>query len=44
MTFLELLQARVATAKYHNFDKAIANGYADLNVVVPNMGITVQKE
>ncbi|MEO8771076.1 MAG: hypothetical protein ABI402_13345 [Ferruginibacter sp.] len=38
ITFLELLEARAATAKYRDFDKAIADGYADINVVVPNMG------
>ncbi len=37
-TFLELLLARAGTAKYLDFDKAIADGYADINVVVPNMG------
>ena len=42
-TFLELLQARIATAKYRDFDKAIADGYADINVVVPNMGYHFMK-
>ena len=34
----ELLQARAATARYRNIKKAIADGYADIGVVVPNMG------
>jgi len=34
----ELQQARAATAPYQNFDNAIADGYADIGVVVPNMG------
>lgn len=38
ITFWELLQARAATAKYRNFNKAIEDGYADINVVMPNMG------
>lgn len=42
-TFLELLQARAATAKYRDFYKAIADGYADINVVVPNMGYHFMK-
>lgn len=42
-TFLELLKARAATAKYRDFDKAIADGYADINVVVPNMGYHFMK-
>ncbi len=36
--FLELLQARLATAKYLSFDKAIAEHYVDINVVIPHMG------
>lgn len=43
ITFLELLEARAATAKYLDFDKAIADGYADINVVVPNMGYHFMK-
>ena len=34
----ELQQARAATAKYRNIDKAIQDGYADISVVVPQMG------
>ncbi len=37
-TTLELQQARAATARYRNFDNAIKDGYADINVIVPNMG------
>ena len=43
ITFLELLQARAATAKYRQFSKAIEDGYADINVVVPNMGYHFMK-
>lgn len=38
ITFWELLQARAATAKYLNFNKAIEDGYTDINVVIPHMG------
>jgi hypothetical protein len=37
-TLCELEQARAASAKYRDFNKAIADGYADINVVVQNMG------
>jgi hypothetical protein len=37
-TSWELLHARVATAKYRHINKAIEDGYADISVVVPNMG------
>lgn len=37
-TLWELLQARIATAKYRNINRAIEDGYADIDVVVPNMG------
>jgi hypothetical protein len=43
ITFLELLQARAATAKYRQLSNAIADGYADINVVVPNMGYHYMK-
>ncbi|MBC7827899.1 MAG: hypothetical protein H7122_09140 [Chitinophagaceae bacterium] len=43
ITFLELLQARAATAKYRKFSKAIADGYQDISVVVPNMGFHYMK-
>lgn len=34
----ELLQARSATAKYHDVNRAIADGYVDVNVIVPGQG------
>jgi len=34
----ELAQVRRASTRYHDFDAAIADGYVDINVVVPNMG------
>ena len=37
-TSWELQQARAATAKYRNFENAIKDGYADINVVIPEMG------
>jgi hypothetical protein len=37
-TLWELLQARAATAKYQNIRNAIKDGYADIGVVLPNMG------
>jgi|GEM_PF-289298 len=37
-TLLELLQARAATAKYLDFDKAMKDGYADINTFMPHMG------
>lgn len=37
-TVWELQQAKIATAKYNNFDNAIRDGYVDINVVVPQMG------
>jgi hypothetical protein len=43
LTFLELLEARAATAKYRRFSKAVEDGYADINVVVPNMGYHFMK-
>jgi hypothetical protein len=42
-TFLELLQARAATAKYRDFEKARADSFVDINVVVPNMGYHFMK-
>lgn len=38
MTMWELQQATAATAKYKNFDNAIKDGYADINVVIQGMG------
>ncbi len=35
---VELARVRAATAKYHDINKAIADGYADINLYVPNMG------
>lgn len=37
-TVSELQQAKIATAKYNNFDNAISDGYQDINVIVPEMG------
>lgn len=42
-TLLELMQARAATARYHNIENAFADGYADINVVIPNMGYHFMK-
>jgi hypothetical protein len=43
LTFLELLEARAATIRYRQFSNALADGYADINVVVPNMGYHYMK-
>jgi len=37
-TVSELQQAKIATAKYNDFDQAINDGYVDINVIVPEMG------
>ena len=37
-TIWELQQAKIATAKYNNFQQAINDGYIDINVIVPEMG------
>ena len=37
-TVWELQQAKIATARYNNFDNATDDGYVDINVVVPEMG------
>jgi hypothetical protein len=37
-TASELQQAKNATARYNNFENAVADGYVDINVVVPEMG------
>ena len=37
-TLVELSRVRAATAKYHNMDKAIEDGYADINVYEEHMG------
>jgi hypothetical protein len=34
----QLLAAKAATAKYNDINRAIADGYVDINVVIPNMG------
>jgi hypothetical protein len=38
MTMWELQQARAATAKYRHLDKALKDGYIDIDVVIPGMG------
>jgi hypothetical protein len=38
-TLQELAAARAGTARYHNIANAIADGYVDINVVVPGMGV-----
>ncbi len=35
---VELARVRAATARYHNINTAIADGYADINLPVPHMG------
>ena len=37
-TVSELQQAKIATARYNDFDQAIDDGYQDINVIVPEMG------
>ena len=34
----ELQRARRATARYHDIRNAVADGYVDIDVVIPNMG------
>jgi hypothetical protein len=34
----ELTRVRIATARYHDIQTAFADGYIDINVVLPNMG------
>ena len=43
LTDRELKAARQATVKYKSIDSAIADGYIDINVVMPNMGYHYQK-
>jgi len=43
VTMAELQQAKIATARYNNLENAIADGYADINVIVPHMGSHVMK-
>jgi hypothetical protein len=42
-TLQELMQARAATARYHNIENALADGYENINVVLPNMGYHFMK-
>ena len=42
-TAWELQQARAATARYRDIKNAIKDGYADIGVVVPNMGFHYMK-
>ena len=42
-TMAELQQAKIATARYNNIGNAIADGYADINVIVPHMGYHYMK-
>ena len=42
-TLWELQQARAHTAKYREIRNAIRDGYADISVVVPNMGYHYMK-
>ena len=37
-TVAELQQAKIATARYNNFENALTDGYVDINVIVPEMG------
>jgi hypothetical protein len=37
-TVEELRQAKIATARYNDFQQAINDGYVDINVIVPEMG------
>lgn len=34
----ELALARSSTARYHNVENALADGYVDINLYIPNMG------
>ncbi|HXR84983.1 MAG TPA: hypothetical protein VN722_11770 [Hanamia sp.] len=42
-TLWELQQARSASARYRDIKNAIKDGYADINVVMPNMGYHYMK-
>ena len=37
-TVSELQKAKIATARYNDFDNAINDGFVDINVIVPEMG------
>jgi hypothetical protein len=39
----ELQQAKIATARYNHIENAIADGYEDINVIVPHMGYHYMK-
>ncbi len=41
---LELNQAREATVRYAQLSAALADGYVDINVVMPNMGTHYMKQ
>jgi hypothetical protein len=40
----ELDRARAATVKYQDISRALADGYVDINVVMPNMGRHYMKQ
>ena len=42
-TIVELLQARAASARYQNIENAFRDEYADINVVMQNMGYHYMK-
>jgi len=42
-TIAQLKTARTATEKYRSIDKALADGYADINVIQQNMGFHLLK-
>jgi hypothetical protein len=44
LAVLQLDQARDAAAKYLDIDAAVADGYADIGLFVPNMGWHYLKE
>jgi len=43
ITAMELKRAHRATERYQDINNAIADGYIDINVVMPNMGYHFQK-
>jgi hypothetical protein len=44
LAVLQLDQAKDATAKYLDVDKAVADGYHDIGLFIPNMGWHYMKE
>src|SRR5690606_20300328 len=40
----EVQQAKISTARYNHIGNALADGYVDINVVVPGMGHHYMKE